>query len=183
MGKNKLDSIMKTMVKSSNINTTKRLTNHSGRKTLVKTLRKSFSKEDTIQITGHSSTRELDAYDSGDDAELQTLYFAIDRASSSASHTTSSSREAARVTHTITSPSTAPTPPWVKSSDDVAKIRKTFNFFSHDEQYNTLSAPPPPVMNFYNCNVTIGGDTKKEQKTTKTKRLRIMSSPSSEEEC
>ena len=44
MGKNKLDSIMKTMVKSSNITTTKRLTNHSGRKTLVKKLIKSFSK-------------------------------------------------------------------------------------------------------------------------------------------
>ena len=68
MGKNKIDNIMRSMIKKSNIETKKRLTNHSGRKTLVKKLRKSFSKDETIQITGHSNTRGLDDYDSGNDA-------------------------------------------------------------------------------------------------------------------
>lgn len=59
MGKNKIDNIMRNMIKDSNLETEKRLTNHSGRKTLVKKLRKSFSKDETIEITGHSRARRL----------------------------------------------------------------------------------------------------------------------------
>ena len=189
MGKNTINNLMKNMVEDSPLTiSTKRFTNHSARKTLVKKLRKSFSKDETIEITGHSNTRGLDDYDCGDDAHLRSLSFAIDQASTS-SHTITS-RDAppvapvSDVVRALPSPPHVETPPskeipsWIKSRKEVASTPRNFNFFS-EEQYRSFSVPVAPVMNFYNCNVTIGDTKEKKEKATKRKRLRIVSSPSS----
>ena len=60
--------ILKNMVSNSLHSTTKKFTNHSARKTLVKKLKSSkVPKSEIIGITGHNSEAGLDAYDSGDE--------------------------------------------------------------------------------------------------------------------
>ena len=56
----------------------KKLTNHSARKTTVRRLRESgFQKGEIKNVTGHSSEKGLDPYDSGDDNELCRMSRAI----------------------------------------------------------------------------------------------------------
>ena len=73
---------MKCMVANSplsNQSSTKKLTNHSARKTLVKKLKNNnVSKSEIIGITGHTNEAGLDAYDSGDEREQQMMSYAID---------------------------------------------------------------------------------------------------------
>ena len=63
-----------------------------------------------------------------------------------------------------------------------SNVRKTAKFqLLTDEQYEkftpTMNAP---IMNFHNCNVTMGETKQKYVKEKKRERLRIMSSPSSD---
>ena len=59
--------------------TMKKLTNHSARRTLIKTLKKKqVPKCDIITITGHTTEAGLDAYDSGDEAQQEAISLAID---------------------------------------------------------------------------------------------------------
>ena len=52
----------------------KKLTNHSTRKTLVKKLKQAkVPGSEIIKITGHSSEKGLQAYDSGDEAEMRSV--------------------------------------------------------------------------------------------------------------
>lgn len=80
MGENTINIIMKNMIQNSPlVNTLKKLTNHSARKTLVKKLKKrQVPKSDIITITGHNSEAGLDAYDSGDEHHQEALSLAID---------------------------------------------------------------------------------------------------------
>ena len=82
MGQNKIDTLMKCMVANSplsNQSSTKKLTNHSARKTLVKKLKSNnVPKSEIIGITGHTNEAGLDAYDSGDKREQQMMSYAID---------------------------------------------------------------------------------------------------------
>ena len=56
----------------------KKLTNHSTRKTLVKKLKQAkVPGSEIIKITGHSSEKGLQAYDSGDEAEMRSISDAI----------------------------------------------------------------------------------------------------------
>ena len=65
MGQHTINSIMKRMIENSPLrNSDKKLTNHSGTKTLVKKLRQNYiPKSEVIGITGHNSEAGLDAYD------------------------------------------------------------------------------------------------------------------------
>ena len=64
----------KIMIKHSPIEGSRKLTNHSVRKTLVNKLKKhQVAKSDIITITGHNNERGLDAYDSGDEEQQKHL--------------------------------------------------------------------------------------------------------------
>ena len=82
MGQHKIVSLMKCIVANSllsNQSLTKKLTNHSVRKTLVKKLkRNNVPKSEIIGITGHTNVAGLDVYDSGDEREQQMMSHAID---------------------------------------------------------------------------------------------------------
>ena len=60
-------------------NVTKKITNHSALKTLVKKLKShQLPKSDIICITGHNSEAGLDAYDSDHEVQQQWISHAID---------------------------------------------------------------------------------------------------------
>ena len=84
MGKNTINNIMKTMKENSPLKDVcpdKKLTNHSARKTVVKRLKSSgIPKCEIKNITGHSSERGLDDYDSGDENEQRIMSNIIDNA-------------------------------------------------------------------------------------------------------
>ena len=56
----------------------KKLTNHSARKTTVRKLKSAgFPKSEIKNITGHSSEKGLDAYDSGNENDMCAMSAAI----------------------------------------------------------------------------------------------------------
>ena len=79
IGKNKIGSFMKDFIANTDVeNSGKRLTNHSGRKTLVKKLKKADVPEcSIIKVTGHKSTEGLKNYDPADQAEFKKMSNAI----------------------------------------------------------------------------------------------------------
>ena len=84
LGVNALSNIVKNMINSSPLakTITKKVTNHSARKTLVKKLKSNgVPKADIITITGHTTTNGLDDYDSGDEQHQEELSKLIDIAS------------------------------------------------------------------------------------------------------
>ena len=80
MGVNTINNIMKNMVKNSPLNnSTKKLTNHSARRTVINKMRRNnIPKSDIIAVTGHRTEAGLDAYDSGDEEQQYSLSRAID---------------------------------------------------------------------------------------------------------
>ena len=80
MGVNTINNIMKNMVKSSPLNElTKKITNHSARRTVINKMRRNnIPKSDIIAVTGHRTEAGLDAYDSGDEEQQYNLSRAID---------------------------------------------------------------------------------------------------------
>ena len=80
MGVNALNTIMKSMKMNCPAlkGSSKKLTNHTLRKTAVKRLRQNgFQRSEIKNITGHSSEKGLEAYDSRDDEELMRMSNAI----------------------------------------------------------------------------------------------------------
>lgn len=72
MGQNTIGNIVKSM--ASCLNTNKKLTNHSMRKTLVSKLKTSVQARDVIcEITGHSRESSLDDYDQIDENQRRNL--------------------------------------------------------------------------------------------------------------
>ena len=67
------------IVENTPIPPTKRLTNHSGRKTVVKKLKKAAKIPETsiIKVTGHTNTRGLRSYDAGDEEEFREMSNAL----------------------------------------------------------------------------------------------------------
>ena len=89
MGKNSIGDLMKEMKLNSPLKDLcpdKRLTNHTARKTVVKKLQsQGVQRSDIISITGHTTTRGLDAYDEGDNGFQRVLSNMIDGTASSSS--------------------------------------------------------------------------------------------------
>ena len=77
MGKNSIGDLMKEIKLNSPLKDLcpdKRLTNHTARKTVVKKLQsQGVQCSDIISITGHTTTRGLDAYDEGDNGFQRVL--------------------------------------------------------------------------------------------------------------
>ena len=75
LGIHSIDQMMKNNVKSNPVALSgKKLTNHSARKTLVKTLRTAnVERQYIIQATGHASEQSLQDYDEGTEQEQQVL--------------------------------------------------------------------------------------------------------------
>ena len=77
-----MNTIMKKMKENSPLKELcpeKKITNHSGRKTVVKKMKSSgVPKCEIKNITGHASTQGLDDYDSGDEREQQMISRIID---------------------------------------------------------------------------------------------------------
>ena len=88
MGVNQINSIMKNMIAKSPLTTKKKLTNHSARRTLIKSLKSKVPKCDIITITGHSTEAGLNPYDSGDEAQQEAISLAIDNINNNSTTTT-----------------------------------------------------------------------------------------------
>ena len=73
---------MKNIISKSLLETSKHITNHSARKTLVKRLKQNdVTKSEIISVTGHSTEAGLDPYDNGDEKQQQAISNAIDNCS------------------------------------------------------------------------------------------------------
>ena len=75
LGVNAIDKIMKSLVKDTKLqNSSKGLTNHSTRKTLVKKLRSNIVQLSMIiRVTGHAQEQSLDDYDKGNETEQRHI--------------------------------------------------------------------------------------------------------------
>ena len=80
MGVHTINNILKSMKNNSPLaSVDRKITNHSARKSLVRKLRESgIPKCEIKNITGHSSEKGLDPYDSGDDGELHKISTVIE---------------------------------------------------------------------------------------------------------
>ena len=90
MGVNAINAMLSRMKKShhqqQNCAQTKKITNHSARKTTVRKLKSfGFRKCEIKNITGHSSERGLDAYDSGNEDEIFAMSSVISKCKCSTS--------------------------------------------------------------------------------------------------
>ena len=83
MGVNTINTMLSRMKKKSplaELCANKKITNHSARKTTVRKLKSfGFPKCEIKNITGHSSERGLDAYDSGNEDEMFAMSSAISK--------------------------------------------------------------------------------------------------------
>ena len=133
MGVHTLNNIMKNVISKSPLETSKHITNHSARKTLVKRLQQnSVTKSEINSITGHSTEVGLDPYDSGDEKQQQAISNAIDN---------SSIKPFSHRQHII-------------PINDPRILNPTFSFFQQvDFEQNIL--PPNSSINIYNCNVKV----------------------------
>ncbi|CAH3031546.1 unnamed protein product [Pocillopora meandrina] len=86
LGVNSIDNMMKSVVKNTALETSKKkLTNHNARKTVVKKLRAaSVERQSIIQVTGHASEKSLNDYDEGSEKEQRQLSNIISNAPQSA---------------------------------------------------------------------------------------------------
>lgn len=74
VGKNSISRFMKVLVEGTELEGTAKLTNHSGRKTLVKKLKRAGTAESSIvKVTGHKSVAGLRSYDPGDEDEFRQM--------------------------------------------------------------------------------------------------------------
>ena len=149
LGVNSIDNIMKSMVTSANLETSKKLTNHSARKTVIKKLRKSGkSRSEIIEITGHSKERGLDPYDSGDECQQREMSLKIDQPGPSSSHLKTFSK-------------------------DSLPQKRTFKLLSEEMEKKLTENVAGTTYNFFNCNVNISKDPEK-QVTSCKKRVRVV---------
>nr|XP_058942216.1 uncharacterized protein LOC131770516 [Pocillopora verrucosa] len=86
LGVNSIDNMMKSVVKNTALETSKKkFTNHTTRKTVVKKLRAaSVERQSIIQVTGHASEKSLNDYDEGSEKEQRQLSNIISNAPQSA---------------------------------------------------------------------------------------------------
>ena len=81
MGKNKINEMMKSIIQGSTLeNSTKRFSNHSARKTVVKKLKTAgldLERSSIVKVTGHRNEKSLDDYDESDEVEQRQLSHAI----------------------------------------------------------------------------------------------------------
>ena len=124
---------MKNVISKSQLETSKHITNHSARKTLVKRLKQNnVAKSGIISVTGHSTEAGLHPYDSVNEKQQQGIPNAIDNCSIKPfSHR-----------HHFTPP------------NDPRILYPTFSFFQQaDFQQNILPLHAP--INMCNCSVKV----------------------------
>ena len=75
IGKNKIATFMKEIISGTTIEkANKKITNHSGRKTVVKKMKAANIPETSIiKVTGHKTTEGLKSYDPGDQGEFKRM--------------------------------------------------------------------------------------------------------------
>ncbi|XP_066920125.1 uncharacterized protein KIAA1958-like [Clytia hemisphaerica] len=133
MGQNTIDTIMKRMVESSTLSTTttKKLSNHTVRKTGIKRMKaNSIPRSEIITVTGHKSEAGLDPYDSGDEVEQRRISHAIDNVPCSSRSN--------------------PHQNWVVPANNHSVQNPTFSFF---DQHQQVLCPRTSAFNFSNCTV------------------------------
>ena len=91
MGKDSINAIMKTIKQNSPLQelcSDKKLTNHSGRKTVVRKMKaNAIPKCEIINVIGHRHELGLDQYDFGDENEQKFWSNVIDKVPSSTCNT------------------------------------------------------------------------------------------------
>ena len=191
---------MKHLISGTEVeNSRKKLTNHSGRKTLIKKLKDAGVAESCIiKVSGHSTTAGLRNYDPEDEVEFQNMSNALQQ------------REvdfvvSPHLNKAVSHPSTPKKKPCINPSiPSFAPVlensanpqlhghsaKPVFNPFPSfasifENKSNTIQFNPnpnnQPVYNFYICQVNIGSATPMQGKP-KRKRLRVYSDSSSEDE-
>ena len=157
MGANSINNIMKNMkLKSPLSNSTKRLTNHSARKTVVKKLKNAqVPRSEIVGITGHANEAGLDDYDSGDEFQQRKISFAID-----------GNKNKSRLSENVNLLASNIIAHNVNSS-----TRSSFNFFPEGFWDNPSAHSPfkipasstypiqQPTYNFNNCSINITNNT------------------------
>ena len=170
MGQHTINSIMKNMVANSPLRTSsKKLTNHSARKTVVKKLKKHHvPKSDIIGITGHTTEAGLDAYDSGDEKEQKSISNFIDNVPSEEKQHKFKPRDSL-----------------IQPSHPLLQ-KPSFDFFNlnlpnplQPSSSSSTFASNPNIFNFNNCTVNFHGNAPKNP--SKRKRHIIYSSDSSQD--
>ena len=200
LGKNSIANIMKKMKLDSPLSIRcpgKRITNHSARKQVVKKLKSAgIPKCEIKNITGHSTEKGLDDYDSGDEKEQRLLSNIID------GHSKATSRQGAEnvIPFQIENPvrheqqSSARTIP---QSSEIRRVSASFSGqsnesflqgFSAQPSSNALSVPRSvlgrinvngsdpyrqPAYNFNKCNVTINVNNSVSSKPDSKPRKRV----------
>ena len=91
VGKNTISNFMKEMISGTSVvDSGKKLSNHSGRKTCVKKLRTaSIPDTSIIKVTGHTTTKGLDSYDREDEGDFMRMSKALHQERPSTSQTSS----------------------------------------------------------------------------------------------
>lgn len=152
---------MQKMVENSPLadTVTKKITNHSARKTLVKKLKSNqVAKSDIIGITGHNSEAGLDAYASGDEAQQEAISHAIDnvnvppRIESASTSTHAISKEDPR----ILNPCLKLFPHWdinklFSINDNATTMLKAVPFFQQQQPQQQQAQNVENHFHFHNC--------------------------------
>jgi hypothetical protein len=75
MGTNRTNQMMKRIVAGTSLeSSSKKLTNHSARKTLVNKFKKcNVERSSIVKVTGHQNLQSIDEYDDGDEVEQRAL--------------------------------------------------------------------------------------------------------------
>ena len=179
--KNTISNFMKDMIAGTSVmDSGKKLSNHSGRKTCVKKLRTaSIPDSSIIKVTGHTTTKGLDSYDREDEREFQRMSNALHQDRPSTSQTSSVSpmcnfpqpqqntvlhryqenmvMQQNRIVNYLNHPSFMP----------------NFSFFPSDAT-NHQQQQQPPQQIFYKCTFNNGPAKKK-------RRLQILSDSEDDE--
>ncbi|KAL9983706.1 hypothetical protein ACROYT_G005923 [Oculina patagonica] len=79
MGENKINEMMKSIIQGSTLeHSTKRFSNHSARKTVVKKLKSAgLERSSIVKVTGHRNEKSLNDYDESDEVEQRQLSHVI----------------------------------------------------------------------------------------------------------
>lgn len=189
MGSNTINNIMKNMKLNSPLqNSTKKLTNHSARKTLVKKLKKAqVPRSEIVGITGHSSEAGLDDYDSGDEFQQRQISFAIDGAIKTKTHpsvVTQSSNVFPQSSTTVSHNNNASKPSFNFFPENFWENPSAYCPYMISNSSSTSSNIAPPFYNFNNCSVNINnGSARRTSTITSTKkRAMVIYSDSSDNE-
>lgn len=144
LGVNSIDKIMKMMIADTPLEgSSKRLTNHSARKTLVKKLRaNNVERSSIINVTGHRNEQSLNDYDEGNENEQRQI-----------SNLISNAKAANKTTSPTTTSTTVTTHSQQQISFPSSSFERSFERSFQRSFEQSFERRCLPTNQFHNCNV------------------------------